>query len=307
MFDVSLSILKSVAAWQTRVVQPDRLKMGILMVLSVFFVLVAFDFYDHVTVPSLGEVLDIRLHELFIPTLIIAAIGLTVTSNSRIASVCGLGVIGYAIAMLFVMYGVPDLAMTQFAIETLTVVLFVFVLAQLPRFSRLSSIRTRRRDILVAIAGGSVMSAVAWAATAAHVPSRLSDFFAQNSLTEAKGRNLVNVILVDFRGLDTLGEIVVLTVAAIGVFALIRMGREPQLDGPSAGLAQSNDAPQHGVAVAVPANRGGIHSDCFPPPPTTCCPCCSCSQFSCCYVDTTNREADSSEAWWRRPHSLCTP
>jgi multicomponent Na+:H+ antiporter subunit A len=222
-----LAGLKSFAAWQTRWVQPNQLKRGILILLVAFSALVAYDFYDHVTVPSLGELLDIRLYELFVPALIVVAIGLIVTSNSRMAAVCGLGVIGYAIAILFVMYGAPDLAMTQFSIETLTVVLFVFVLARLPRFAKLSSMQARRRDIGVSIAGGAVMSAIAWAATAAHVPSRLSDFFAQNSLVQAKGRNLVNVILVDFRGLDTLGELVVLSVAAIGVFALLRIGREP--------------------------------------------------------------------------------
>ena len=232
IYRYGLTGLQSFAAWQTRIVQPQRLTAGVFVVLVVFAVLVISDFVDHIQVPPIGTLIDLRIYELFIPALIFVAIGLIITTKSRIAAVCGLGVIGYAIAMLFVMYGAPDLAMTQFAIETLTVVLFVFVLTRLPRFARFSTRRARRRHLLLAIVGGSVMAAVTWAATAAHVPSRLSGYFAENSLPLAKGRNLVNVILVDFRGLDTLGETVVLSVAAIGVFALIRIGRAAET-GPS--------------------------------------------------------------------------
>ena len=78
--------------------------------------------------------------------------------------------------MLFVMFGAPDLAMTQLAIETLTVVLFVFVLYRLPRFASLSSTSGRFRDAVLAITAGGLMTVVILAATMAHAPSRLSPF-----------------------------------------------------------------------------------------------------------------------------------
>jgi multicomponent Na+:H+ antiporter subunit A len=124
--------------------------------------------------------------------------------------------------LLFVLYSAPDLAMTQFAVETLTVLLFVFVLYRLPRFARLTRRGERLRDAALALLAGGLMALLVLAAVQAPHPMHVSDYFAGQSWTAANGRNVVNVILVDFRALDTLGEIVVLIVASLGVHALIR-------------------------------------------------------------------------------------
>jgi multicomponent Na+:H+ antiporter subunit A len=116
--------------------------------------------------------------------------------------------------------------MTQFAIEALTVILFLFVLYRLPRFATYTRKVTRYRDALVAIAAGTVMTLLVLVITSKPLTSRLTPYFAENSYVLAKGRNIVNVILVDFRGIDTLGEITVLAVAAIGVFALMKLRQE---------------------------------------------------------------------------------
>jgi multicomponent Na+:H+ antiporter subunit A len=113
--------------------------------------------------------------------------------------------------------------MTQVLIETLTVILFVFVFYHLPPFATVSSTASRARDALIAIATGALMTLLVLAATATPPDSQLAHYFAENSKAVAHGGNIVNVILVDFRGLDTLGEITVLSVAAIGVFALLRL------------------------------------------------------------------------------------
>ena len=128
--------------------------------------------------------------------------------------------------MIYVLFGAPDLAMTQFAIETLTVILFVLVLYRLPRFARYSLQRSRLRDAVIAIFAGSMMTLLVLTVTSTPLVSRLSPYFAEKSYSLAKGRNIVNVILVDFRGIDTLGEITVLAVAAIGVFALMKLRAE---------------------------------------------------------------------------------
>ena len=114
----------------------------------------------------------------------------------------------------------------QFAIETLTVILFVLVLYRLPRFASYSRQTSRFRDAVVAILAGAMMTLLVLAVTSTPLVSRLSPYFSENSYLLAKGRNIVNVILVDFRGIDTLGEITVLAVAAIGVFALMRLKAE---------------------------------------------------------------------------------
>jgi multicomponent Na+:H+ antiporter subunit A len=147
---------------------------------------------------------------------------MVVRVESRLAAVAALGVIGYSIAVLYILFSAPDLAMTQFSIETLTVILFVLVLYRLPRFEQFSSRRTRLRDAVMAGMVGLLMAGLTLMAKAVLASSALTDFFVMSAETLAQGRNIVNVILVDFRGFDTLVEITVLSVAAIGVYALLK-------------------------------------------------------------------------------------
>jgi len=166
---------------------------------------------------------DLLPHETLLAALLLAGAVATALFASRLAAVAALGVVGLAVALTFLLFGGPDLAMTQLAVETLSVILFVFVVYRLPRFARLSSTATRLRDLALAIAGGALMTVLVWTASAGASGSVLSEYFARASAPEAKGRNVVNVILVDFRALDTLGEITVLATAALGVFALLRL------------------------------------------------------------------------------------
>jgi multicomponent Na+:H+ antiporter subunit A len=161
--------------------------------------------------------------ELVLAALIVSGAFVTARAPSRLSSVAALGLVGYGVALTYVLYGAPDLAMTQFMTETLTVILFVLVFYHLPRFTRLSSARARWRDALIATAAGTLMTVLVLAATVLPLDSGLRDFYARASRPLGHGRNVVNVILVDFRALDTLGEITVLGVAAIGVFALLKL------------------------------------------------------------------------------------
>jgi multicomponent Na+:H+ antiporter subunit A len=100
--------------------------------------------------------------------------------------------------------------------------MMVLVLYRLPPFANFSTRKERLRDGVIALSVGALMTTLVLVATANTSESLLTPFFAEYSLTEAKGRNIVNVILVDFRGIDTLGEISVLAIAAFGVFALLK-------------------------------------------------------------------------------------
>ncbi len=222
-YATALQGLRSTATWQTKMLQNGSLPVYLSVVLLAFTALVGWELVDHIDIPQSGPWLEVRPYEVCIPLLIIAAAAMAVSTDSRLAAVCALGVIGFSVAMLFVMFGAPDLAMTQLAIETLTVILFVFVIYRLPRFTIFSNRIARLRDAALAVAAGGVMTAVVLAATFAHTPSRVTPFFIEHSLESAKGRNMVNVILVDFRALDTLGEIVVLAIAALGILALLRL------------------------------------------------------------------------------------
>lgn len=145
-----------------------------------------------------------------------------VRATERLAAVAALGALGFSLALLYARYGAPDLAITQVLVDTLTVVLLVFAFYRLPRYARLSSTCSRVRDALLASAFGAMMAGFALATHVFRYPERISTFFAEHAYTAAHGRNVVNVILVDFRALDTLGEITVLGLAALGVAALLR-------------------------------------------------------------------------------------
>ena len=125
---------------------------------------------------------------------------------------------------MYALFGAPDLAMTQFAVETLTVVIFVLVFYRLRGFGELSSRWVNGRDALVAIAAGTLITTLVLFIGASGTTSRLPPYFADAAPRLAHGRNVVNVILVDFRGFDTLGEITVLVTVAIGVRALLLIG-----------------------------------------------------------------------------------
>jgi multicomponent Na+:H+ antiporter subunit A len=166
-------------------------------------------------------------HEAGLAALLVAAIGAVVHSRTKLAAVAGLGVVGYGIALVFVFFGAPDLAMTQFVIETLTVILFVLVFYHLPSTSLQLPSPVAARNLVVAIALGLLMSILVLVAADSEGHPRVADYFVEHSLDLAHGRNIVNVILVDFRGIDTMGEITVLGVAGVGAFALLklRLGR----------------------------------------------------------------------------------
>jgi multicomponent Na+:H+ antiporter subunit A len=148
----------------------------------------------------------------------------------RFSAALFLGVTGYAMAAFFVVQGAPDLALTQTAIETLSTVLFVLVLRRLPdRFEREHMPVRRMLRIGLAAAVGATVFAFAIFAGSARDPGRppVADEMVQRAEPDGHGQNIVNVILVDFRGFDTLGEITVLAAAAIGAVALARAGRRP--------------------------------------------------------------------------------
>ncbi|MGB0744673.1 MAG: hydrogen gas-evolving membrane-bound hydrogenase subunit E [Opitutales bacterium] len=155
--------------------------------------------------------------------MVIAAV-LAVTANSYMTVLVALGTVGFGVALIFAYYGAPDLAITQLLVETLTVVLFMFVILKLPRLKTLSSKATRIRDVILASSFGALMTVLLLKAISIQFDHAISERLAEMSYPEAKGKNVVNVILVDFRAMDTFGEIVVVATAALGIAALVATG-----------------------------------------------------------------------------------
>ena len=165
-------------------------------------------------------------HEAALAALIVAGALSAAFARSSMAAALSLGTVGYGVAVMYALLGAPDLAMTQFAVETLTVVIFVLVFYRLRGFGDLSSRLVKSRDAIVAVAAGALVTTLVLFIGASGTTSRLAAYFADAAPRLAHGRNVVNVILVDFRGFDTLGETTVLVTVAIGVRALLLIGRE---------------------------------------------------------------------------------
>ena len=153
---------------------------------------------------------------------VVAAALVAARSRRRLTAMILVGVCGYGVAFLFVLHGAPDLALTQFLVETVTIVMFVLVLRRLPvRFSARPLRTSRVMRHVLAVATGVVTAGMAYVAVSGRLAIPISVDFAEPAVSYGGGHNIVNVALVDIRAWDTMGEISVLVVAATGVASLI--------------------------------------------------------------------------------------
>ncbi|WP_415883526.1 monovalent cation/H+ antiporter subunit A [Neptuniibacter sp. QD34_54] len=153
--------------------------------------------------------------------LILAAIATMVWHRKRLTSLLMLSVVGLIVSVAFTRFSAPDLALTQLAVEVVTVILLMLALFFLPKNTpKESSPRRLVRDLSISALIGGIIGTVNYAMMTRPLES-ISDFFVANSKTGGGGTNVVNVILVDFRGFDTFGEITVLGIAALGIYKLI--------------------------------------------------------------------------------------
>ena len=219
-----LRFLNWSAVGQTRVLQNGYLRIYLGTIMTVTALLAWYTFFTQAegTVVAMNWG-DIGVHEWVVGLVALLGAIATVRAQTFLRAVMALGVVGYSVALIFVLFGAPDLAMTQFLIETLSLILFVFVFYYMPPFQRFSTRPVILRHAAIATAVGAFFTLMVLVATSVQWHPTISTYFSENSYLMGQGRNIVNVILVDFRGFDTLGEITVLAVAGIGVYSLIRL------------------------------------------------------------------------------------
>jgi multicomponent Na+:H+ antiporter subunit A len=205
LYTGTMAVLDSLSRRIGPGLQSASLRSYVLTVTATAVALVAIALVMARTLPAPRRGTPVDLYEALLAALIIA---------------------GAASAVMYALLGAPDLAMTQFAVETLTVVIFVLVFSKLRGFGDLSSRAIKVRDAIVAVAAGALVTTLVLFIGASGTTSRLSAYFAEAAPRLAHGGNVVNVILVDFRGFDTLGETTVLVTVAIGVRALLLIARE---------------------------------------------------------------------------------
>jgi multicomponent Na+:H+ antiporter subunit A len=222
-FDHLVTGLVRLAHGITGVLQPGRLRHYV----TVTFILVAAMLLStpiiHGELPAAPNwPADLQWHEAAVGLVAIIGLGAVIAARDRLTAIVSLGIQGFAVAMIFLLFGAPDLAFTQFMVETLSVVILALVMTRLKL-----SVTDRRPaprmvlDALIAIACAAGFTLMLMKSTQQPFDGRLTAFFNQYSKQIAHGENVVNVIIVDFRGTDTLGEIAVVTITGLAILALI--------------------------------------------------------------------------------------
>ncbi len=231
-FDRCYFGLVSLAAALTRLFHHGRLEFYLLVVFLLLAVATIVPLWTLGTLPPMPPIPDLRFYEWGVVGLALLGVVTVVIARSRLFAILALGIQGLAVAMLFMLFGAPDLSFTQFMVEILSVVILALVMTRLqldttdPR-----PLEDWLRDGAVAAMGGIAVTTLLYSVLDRPLDLRLSAFFEANSVPVAHGHNVVNVILVDFRGVDTLGEISVVMAAGIAILALIRGARKPKLAG----------------------------------------------------------------------------
>lgn len=238
LFGDGLQGVLQAAAKSVGVIQPGSLPVYLAVILLAVIALPLVVLIDDVSVPGEWVLVESPLQAVVILATMFAAGVLTVVDR-RFAAVLLLGAVGLGSASLFVIQGAPDLALTQLLVETVSVAIYVFVLRHLPaRFKAPPVSGANALRVGVAVLVGITVFFLTIASAADRTEEPVDADLIALSYPEADGSNVVNVTLVDFRGFDTVGEALVLVVAAVGVVSLVRANRnedEPNPDVAEAG------------------------------------------------------------------------
>ncbi|MCA0171789.1 Na+/H+ antiporter subunit A [Bacillus sp. RAR_GA_16] len=171
-----------------------------------------------------NDLAPIAVPEVMIAIVMAGAAFATIFMKNRIAAILVLGIVGYGLSLLFVFFRAPDLALTQLIVETVTVALFLLCFYHLPNFDKKKEAKgTNTVNWIISISVGVLVTMVGIASHSTKLFEPISDYFLKNSYKLGGGDNVVNVILVDFRGLDTMLEILVLGLAALGIYTMIKL------------------------------------------------------------------------------------
>ncbi|WP_028309817.1 hydrogen gas-evolving membrane-bound hydrogenase subunit E [Desulfitibacter alkalitolerans] len=174
---------------------------------------------------STADLAEVAFFEVVMALILVAGALGVVFLKSRLAAIVSLGVVGYTVALLFVIFRAPDLALTQLLVETVTLALFLLAFSRLPKFlsEHDTPARVKGINVVAALLTGALATTLTLIGHSNKYFEPISHYFIENTKKLGGGTNAVNVILVDFRGLDTLGEIAVLGIAGLGVYAMIKL------------------------------------------------------------------------------------
>lgn len=230
IFDAVLAYLATLASWQTQMLQQKRSSGYMLLFFTVLALMLL---YQPLPLPATfsASLFDVHFYEVAIALALIVSALLCVLSTSRLLSVLALGMAGFMTTLVFMIYSAPDVAKTLLLVETLMVVFVVLLMRHMPYLSTVARHSVPRRTLNAVIASviGASVTLILINITAHPIDTTLSDYFAQQSVPGGHGRNIVNVILVDFRAFDTLGEVIVVVMASLVAISLLpKRTEQPQ-------------------------------------------------------------------------------
>ncbi|WP_343070320.1 putative monovalent cation/H+ antiporter subunit A [Pelagibacterium limicola] len=223
-FDWVISSLIRTADAITRTLHNGRLEIYLLIVFVTLALVLYLPMIVTGTLPQIPDIPVLTYYEW--GAILIAVVGLLAVlfARTRLVAIVALGIQGFAVALIFLLFGAPDLAFTQFMVETLSVIILALVMTRLHLDSKdHREIEEAVRDGVVSVAVASGFAIVLVAVLAVDLDLSLTEFFQATSAPIAHGRNIVNVILVDYRAIDTLGEISVVMAAGLAILAIIRV------------------------------------------------------------------------------------
>ncbi|NKN39551.1 putative monovalent cation/H+ antiporter subunit A [Agrobacterium sp. a22-2] len=224
-FDICMEALVRFSFRLTRLVQNGRLEFYVTFTFALVALVLIVPPILYGELPDLPVwPADVRFHELTFFAIAIVGLFAVLAAKDRLTAIVSLGIQGFAVAMIFLLFGAPDLSFTQFMVETLSVVILALVMTRL----RLSPSDHRpphqvMLDSTISIACGLGFAMLLLKSTQLPFDPTLTTFFNTYSKVIAHGANVVNVIIVDFRGVDTLGEISVVMITGLSILALIRI------------------------------------------------------------------------------------
>lgn len=221
-FEKAIQQLVAKSAWIISLTENGSLQRYIYFVLSLSVVMAAIPLLDLNTTAGIRPEIPIDALSLTGAVLLsVAAVATVIWHRQRMLALIMLSVVGLVVSLAFAKFSAPDLALTQLSVEVVTVILLMLALFFLPQTTpKESTPRRVVRDLGISAMIGGIVGTVIYALMTRPLDT-ISTFFTANSKTGGGGTNVVNVILVDFRGFDTLGEITVLGIAALGIFKLI--------------------------------------------------------------------------------------
>ncbi|MBN1348087.1 DUF4040 domain-containing protein [candidate division KSB1 bacterium] len=231
LYDKWIEYQDKLAKFTTGIIQNGYLKFYVMFTVLFMAVMIIGVFFREEGYKMLSDfnARPISLYEWGVAILLIIATFLLLGMTKRVLAIITLSFVGWMVSLLYVIFRAPDLALTQLMIEAISTVLFLLVFRFLPPLKKeLETTFVKLRNILVSVVVGGSITLVMLLSNANRMFGSINKYYMDNAYTLAGGKNIVNVIIVDFRGFDTMFEITVLCISAAAIYAMVKFKKKNQ-------------------------------------------------------------------------------